>query len=125
VHQHPRQNRLDKLGGVFRHPPAPAARAEAPALAREGHQALERAALTADPHEAVSQDPTPQVGLELALDEDRQSRGLRIPSRVGEKGLEVGLDDPVDGVGGCPSPKPRPVAEAIDLRPRPDENLAP
>ena len=25
----------------------------------------------------------------------------------------------------CPSPKPRPVAKAIDLRPCPDENLAP
>ena len=43
AHRHPRQNRLDELAGVLRHPSAPATRAESPDLAREGHQTLERA----------------------------------------------------------------------------------
>ena len=37
AHRDSRQDCLDQLGGVCGHPPAAAARAEAPAFAREGH----------------------------------------------------------------------------------------
>jgi hypothetical protein len=57
---------------------------------------LERAAVTADPGETMSQDPAPKVGLELALHEDGQPRALGVPGRVGEEGLEVGLNSPVE-----------------------------
>jgi hypothetical protein len=44
------------MGGVLGHPPAAAARAEAPALAGEGHQVLVGAPRAADPSEAVGAD---------------------------------------------------------------------
>jgi hypothetical protein len=49
----------------------------------------------------MSQDSTPKVCLELTLHEAGQPGALAVPRCVGEKGLEVGLNRPVEhGVRG-------------------------
>ena len=48
------------------------------------------------PREAVGQDPTPKIRLELTLDEGGQPGGLGVPGRVGQEGRKVGLDGSVE-----------------------------
>jgi hypothetical protein len=85
---------VDEVGRGVRHTPAPARRAEAAALAREGDEAVVAAAVTVQPQEAVRQDATAQEGAELLLDEARYR--LIAVGRAREKALELLADDLVE-----------------------------
>ena len=70
--------------------PGTAVRAEAPALAAEGHQSFGVALRAADPQEAVFQSAAVQVGVELLLDKSGQRAA--VPPKDGEKPRVVLLD---------------------------------
>lgn len=44
----------------------------------------------------MAEDAAAEVRLEFALHERRHPRALGIPGRLGEEGIEVGLDGPVE-----------------------------
>jgi hypothetical protein len=73
---------------------APAA--EAPPLARKGHQTLEPAAVTADPGDAMGWAPTPKVGRELPRHEPREPWSAFLPRRASDEGFEMGLDGAIE-----------------------------
>ncbi|HZB77445.1 MAG TPA: hypothetical protein VE526_14530 [Solirubrobacteraceae bacterium] len=89
AHGHPRQHSVDQPGRALGHAPAAAARAEAPPLARERHQPLERAFRAPQAREAVRQDPAGQEVAELLLHEGRQRHAVRLPPGRLEEGVEV------------------------------------
>jgi hypothetical protein len=80
-------------GGVG-HAAATAGGAEAAALAREGDDAIESAAVAVHAHEAVRKDPSTQEGAKLTSDE----AGHRSLARgsAGQEGLELLLHDLVE-----------------------------
>ena len=84
------------MRGALGHPPPSAARAEATALTREGHQALERAALTAHPGKAVGQHPAGQELAELPCDELGQPGAIGTIRRGAQKLVQVLADDGVE-----------------------------
>jgi hypothetical protein len=57
-----RQDVIVQVGGDLDHPPGIAGRADAPAFAGEGHEALGGAVVTPDAGEAVGEDAAAQVG---------------------------------------------------------------
>ena len=67
---------IDQQGRAFGHAPRPAARTETPALAAEGNQMLDVAALATYPQEAMFQPTAFEVILEFPLDITRQYRAL-------------------------------------------------
>jgi hypothetical protein len=87
THGHVGQDAIDQVGGGVGHAPAGAARAEAAALAREGHEQVAAARVAMAAREAIREDATAQVLAEFALDVARQRRGVRL-ARVREEGLE-------------------------------------
>lgn len=77
----PGQHRVNKQRRGLHHAPGPAARAEAPALAAEGHQSFRVAPGAADAQEAVLQPAALQVGLEHLLHEGRQAAAVPLQGR--------------------------------------------
>ena len=73
----------------LRHPPAPAARAEAAALARERHQVLAPAALALKARHAALEHAAHQELPELPLHELRQARAVAGLRHRAQKGLQV------------------------------------
>ncbi len=65
------QHAVDEVCGGVGHAAAAARRAEAAALAREGHDALASAGVAAYAHEAVGEDPQREERPKLAFDEAR------------------------------------------------------
>ena len=81
-------------GGVG-HAPTAARRAEAAALAGEGHELVLSAARAVHARKAVSQDAAVEVAAELALDEAWEP-GATAFVGVREEGLEVLAQDAVE-----------------------------
>jgi len=105
AHRHPRQHRVDERGRVLRHPPPPPARTEASALAREGHETLERTLGTPQPREALGQHPAAEEVAELVLDEARQAAPVAAGRDFPQEGLQVLTNDGVEhGVLGVTGP---------------------
>ena len=105
AHRHPRQHRVDERGRVLRHPPPPTARTEASALAREGHETLERTLGTPQPREALGQHPAAEEVAELVLDEARQAAPVAAGRDFPQEGLQVLTNDGVEhGVLGVTGP---------------------
>jgi len=71
-----RQHGVHEVGCPLCHAPSPTARTEAPSLAGERHEALERAAVAPYPCKAAAQHATAQEISELALDEVRQTASV-------------------------------------------------
>jgi len=93
-----RQDVVDQMGGGVGHAPGGARRADAAALAGEGHELLVGAAGAADADEAAPQQAAFEEALELALDEAGIAGAvLGALAGVGEKLLEVVRDDLVEG----------------------------
>jgi hypothetical protein len=80
-------------GGVD-HAPAAAGRTETTPLAREGDEAIVAAGVAADPQEAVSKDPAPEVRAQLLL--DKAGRRAIVFACVCQEGLELFTDDRVE-----------------------------
>ena len=76
------------------HAVAAATWAKAPALAREGDEAVEAAIVAVQAQEAVGEDAAAQEGMELLLDEARH--GLFASLRARQEGLEFLPDDVVE-----------------------------
>jgi hypothetical protein len=99
-----RQDVVVQVGGHLDHPAGVAGGADAAALAGEAHEALGGAVVAPDSCEAVGQDAASQVCPEVLLDPARHALapwlGLGGP---GQEGLEVVLDDRVEGCGGGPA----------------------
>src|SRR5439155_7293385 len=91
-----RKHRVDQMRGQLRHAPPAAARAEASPLAREWHEALVGAVPASDAGEAAGERPAGQELAELALDELREAAAVAARGDLGEKGLEIFADDPVE-----------------------------
>ena len=91
-----REDAVDQVGREFTHPPAATGGTEAAPLAAEGDDGGVATALTAKTEQTVAEDATAKVRLELTLHESRQPRALGIAGRLGDEGLEVGLDGPVE-----------------------------
>jgi len=72
THGHARQHLVDNTGGALRHAPPAATRAEAPALAGERHEPLERAVGAPQAREAVRQQTACKEVSELLFHELRQ-----------------------------------------------------
>ena len=95
-HRDPRQDGVDQVGRLGGHAPAAAARAEAAALAREGHEPLEGAIAAAHAGEAAGEDPAAEEVTELALDEVGEPGALPTGDRGLEERLEVIADEAVE-----------------------------
>ncbi len=93
---HSGQHLVHQMGGALGHAPAPAARAEAAALARERHEPLERAGAASNPGKAMGQDAAGEEVPELPLHEVRQAGALGALGRLAKKGLQVVVDDLVE-----------------------------
>jgi len=87
-----RQYAVDETRGGLGHASAPAARAEAAALARERNQPLESAVTAAEPCEAMRQDAACEEIPELLLHELRQPVAIAVPRRCIEKRLQMLVD---------------------------------
>jgi hypothetical protein len=96
AHGHRWEHGLDEVGRLRRHPPSPAARAEAAALAGEGNQPLEGALAAPDPREATCEHATGEELSELPLDEARQPDAVRPLGRGAQEVLQVVADDAVE-----------------------------
>jgi hypothetical protein len=96
-----RQDMIVQVSGDLAHAPGVAGGADAAALAGEGHETLGGAVVAPDAGEAVGQDAAAKVGAEVLRDPARHTLapwvGLGGP---GQEGLEVVLDDGVEGRGG-------------------------
>ncbi len=57
---------------------------------------LVRAAVTADPGEAVVEDAAPEVRFKLPLHEPREPWATLLPRRAGDEGVEMGLDGAIE-----------------------------
>jgi hypothetical protein len=95
AHGHPRQYLVDEADGALGHAPSAAARAEAPALAGEGDESLERTVGAPQAREAVHQHPAGQEVSELLLNELRQGGSVALAFGGLEEGLEVLVDHAV------------------------------
>jgi hypothetical protein len=90
------QHLVDQKGRAVGHAAPATARTEAAPLATEREQVLARTVRAPKPREAVGQDSTPKIPLELTLDEGGQPGGLGVPGRVGQEARKVGLDGSVE-----------------------------
>ena len=87
---------LHEVGGPFGHPPAAAARAEAPPLQAERHEPLERAVGTPHPREAVRQHATAEELPELAHDERGQPNAVGPVADLRGEVAPVPADDAIE-----------------------------
>jgi len=101
------QDVIGQVGGELRHAAGVARGADPAALAGERDQALVAAGVTARAGEAVGEDAAAEVGAEVLLHPVRHgvAHGVGF-GRMGEEGLDVVLDD---GVQGARRRMPRPV----------------
>ena len=102
--RHVWQHCVDEGRGALRHPPTPAARADAAPLTRDRHATLERTLGTPQPREGLGQDPAAQDVAELLLDEPGQAAAVAAVRDFSEEGLQVlpndGVEHGVLGVAG-------------------------
>jgi hypothetical protein len=98
--RHGRQHAIDEVRRPFGHAPAAAARAEAPALAREGHEALEAAARAAQAREAVGEHAAGEKGAQLALDERRHAAAVAVCAGGLQELLQMVAHHGVQDAGG-------------------------
>jgi hypothetical protein len=91
-----RDHVIDEMGGELAHPSTAAGRAEPPPFATERDDGRVPAAVTPHTQESVVEDPTPEIGLELASDERRPSTGPVFPRRAPEERRQVCRDGPVE-----------------------------
>jgi hypothetical protein len=99
------QDGVAEVGGDLDHSPGVAGGTDRAPLAGEGDQALGAAIVAAGAGEAVREDAAAQVGAEVFLDPpgNRVGEGVGV-RRVGEKALEMVLDDGGDrGDGRVPA----------------------
>jgi hypothetical protein len=97
----PGEDRVDEIRRLLRHPPPAATGTDRAAFTRQRHEALERAVVAANPQEAMDEQPAPEEGTELALDEAGQPHPVGARSCCGQEGLQVLPDHSVqDRVGG-------------------------
>jgi hypothetical protein len=90
---------------VLSHPPPPAARTEASALTREGHEALEDTLGTPKSREALGQHSAAEEVAELVFDEARQAAPLAAVRDFPQERLQVLPNDGVKhGVIGVTGP---------------------
>ena len=89
AHGHPREHMVDEMRGPLGDAPPPTARAETPAVTRQGHQAVEPTPLTPEPRETSAECATLQEIAKLLLDEAGQALSVAEVSHLGAKGLEV------------------------------------
>jgi len=87
--RHVGEDVVDEVRSTFGHAPTATARTDTSPLARERDQSLGSAVATPEPREATGQEPTPQEGPELVLDEPRQPVAVPKPRRLGANRLEV------------------------------------
>ncbi len=110
AHGHVGDHVIAQVGCDFGHAAGGAGGADAAALAAEGEESLLSAGVTAQAGEAVGEDSAGEVAAEVVLDPGWNAAAVRL-LRLGEEGLEVVLDDGVEGrFGGS--------AAAIDRRGR-------
>jgi hypothetical protein len=103
-----RQDLVGEVGGHLHHAAGVAGGAGAAALAGEGDQTLGGARVATDAGEAVSEDAATQVGTEVVLHPGRHALAVGVGrGGVGEEGLQVVLDEGVEGRGGG-------IAAAVD-----------
>ena len=88
-HRHPRQHIIHQMRGALGHAAAPAARAEAAALAGKRHQVIDRAVLAAKPRHAAREHAAHQELPELALDELGEADTIAGLDRRAQEGLQV------------------------------------
>src|SRR5439155_14564675 len=91
-----RQDVIDEVGGLLRHAAAATAGTEAASLARERHEALERAVLAPNPCEASAERSARQELAELALDEAGEAAAVGAVSSLAQEGLQVLADDAME-----------------------------
>jgi hypothetical protein len=85
-----------EVGSPLGHPPAPAARAEPAALARKRLEAVQPAAVTPQPREAVRQDAVPEERPKLLLHESGQAGPVRPGGRLVQERLQMLANDGVE-----------------------------
>jgi hypothetical protein len=89
-----------QVGGHLHHAAGIAGGADAAAFARECDEALGGTRVAAHAGEAVGEDAAAEVGAEIVLDPLRDSGAIGVGRCcVGEEGLEVVLDERVEGCG--------------------------
>jgi hypothetical protein len=86
---------INQMRRPLGHTPPATPRAETPALAREGHEAIQSAGGAPKSGETAGQTAAPQEVAELLLDKSREP--LAVPQRRGVRteGLEMVTHDPV------------------------------
>ena len=94
-HGHVGDHAIDQLGGEGAHAPAATGGAEAPALAREGHDRVVLTARAAQVEATVVEDAAAQVGAQLAGDEGGQP-GAAVLGGGGQEAIQMGLEGPVE-----------------------------
>jgi len=93
---HVRQDAIDEVRGELAHPPAAAGRTEPAPFATEPDDGGVPAALTAHAQQAMLEEATPEIRLELAPDEGRQPPRPVLCGRAREERREVRRDGPVE-----------------------------
>jgi len=83
-------------GGLLGHPPAATTGTEAASLARERHEALERAILAPNAREASAERSTRQELPELALDEPGKPAAVGAIGGLAQEGFQVLADDAME-----------------------------
>ena len=88
AHWHVGQDPVDQVRRAVGHAPARAARADRPAMTREGHEQIVAAGVAVAPGEALAKHPALEVRAQLLLDVPGQP-ALVVLAGVSEKRLEV------------------------------------
>jgi hypothetical protein len=86
---------MDEIRRLLRHPPPAATGTDRAAFTRQRHEALERAAVAPHAEKAMDEQPAPEEGTELALDEAGQPDPVGVRGGRGEEGLRMLPDYPV------------------------------
>jgi hypothetical protein len=98
------QDVVIEMSGDLHHAAGVARRADAATFAGEGHEALGGAVVAPDAGEAVGEDAAAEVGPEVLLDPARHALAPWLClGGLGQEGLEVVLDDGVEGCGRRPA----------------------
>ena len=79
---------VDQVRGGLRHPASDTGGAEASAFAAEGHQQTLSTARAVHPSEPAREHSAAEVAAQLALDEHRQARTIRVGGER-QEGLEM------------------------------------
>jgi len=117
AYRHMWQDAVHEARGALGHAPAAAARAEATALAGEGHQPLEGAVATAEAREAVCQDAAREEVSELLLHECRHGVAIGVLRRHLQERLQMLVDHAVQHtvLGGAGLISDKAVGHADDV----------